>query len=67
MNIHDCDRETSECRNTEGSYECDCKTGYVQDGTTRLCTGIKQYIQDFKGSKVSKLSKTNTFLSLLHL
>ena len=25
---HDCDAEVSNCRNTDGSYYCDCITGY---------------------------------------
>lgn len=36
---NECD-ENANCSNTEGSYTCQCKTGYEGDGS--LCQGTKQ-------------------------
>ena len=30
-NRHSCDTTSTTCRNTDGSYHCECKTGYQQD------------------------------------
>ena len=35
-NTHDCD-SNADCTNTDGSYNCACKTGWSGDGTS--CTG----------------------------
>ncbi|CAK8688435.1 unnamed protein product [Clavelina lepadiformis] len=36
-NLHNC-HEHARCINTEGSFTCECKEGYIGDGVT--CTGI---------------------------
>ena len=36
---HDCDQQAhTVCSNTNGSYTCDCQTGYILSG--RICEGI---------------------------
>ena len=37
---HDCDLANSMCVNTEGSYTCTCRPGYVQvEGNNMKCQG----------------------------
>ena len=36
--LNDCDKTNGICNNTDGSFICQCKTGWTGDGKT--CTGI---------------------------
>ena len=37
---HSCDHN---CNNTEGSYTCSCRDGYLLDGDGRGCTGKRSH------------------------
>ena len=34
-----CEGDFSDCINTEGSYECVCKPGYIMDPSSQTCSG----------------------------
>ena len=43
--MHTCDDSTrADCIDTEGSYECVCKPGYIGNGTTCIPFGISMSI-----------------------
>ena len=35
--------DNRECRNTDGSYTCNCIPGYTETGTNGICKGNSQY------------------------
>ena len=38
---HTCQSGRAVCRNTQGSYECDCLSGYVRDvSSAQTCNGM---------------------------
>lgn len=73
-----CDKRTEKCENSEGSYECSCKSGYKrQDGKCIKAKGNKnakrnKQIKDKKYSAddqdpLAKFLKENSTLSEVHL
>ena len=38
LGTHDCDLTSSECVNSEGSFNCYCKTGF-EENTQGFCVG----------------------------
>ena len=37
--VHSCDSTRANCKNTDGSYECVCKPGYIGNGSTCILFG----------------------------
>ena len=71
-----CDKKTEKCENTEGSYECTCKSGYKKkDGKCMKVKGNKNAKRNKKSKdkqfsdddSIAKLLKENRVLSELHL
>ena len=41
LDLHHCDPVHAECKNTNGSYDCQCKTGFEGDGfDCHVCTVV---------------------------
>lgn len=56
---HTCD-QNADCENTDGSFTCNCQSGYTGDGIT--CTGMLVTFEFFSESRVLIfLEKTQYF------
>lgn len=45
--LDNCDSSVSKCVNIDGSYACECNSGYMQDEETDECVGKKLIISYF--------------------
>ena len=59
IGTHSCQSGPSVCRNTPGSYECICLSGYVRNVTNqRVCNGM-MYINDVNISYITTATTVN--------
>lgn len=54
-NTHNC-HEDGECINTDGSFRCECKVGFIGSGET--CSGIELYQLKRKASLLLQPTQT---------
>ncbi|XP_061188954.1 fibrillin-2-like [Saccostrea echinata] len=55
-----CDSTTQDCENTEGSYQCNCKTGFRKVGDT--CQDVDECIESTSGCEQSCTNTPGSFV-----
>ena len=64
LNSDDCDDTLGTCINNDGSWDCECNTGYEGDGTTSGSGCSGECNNGFGRFRVRSLSKTDITMEL---